>query len=97
MKRIKYTIYTENTPWLKPLLRDYLPGYTSVLGDGCWNGIGEQSIIVTYIAERDDLTVHNLCKAILINGKQDSVYLEKQEIELVEFTKPTEGKTNGQV
>ena len=97
MKRIKYTIYTENTPWLKPLLRDYLPGYTIVLGEGRWNGMEEQSATITYIAVDSGFLVNQLCKAIIANCKQDSVYLEKQEIELVEFTKPTEGKTNGQV
>ena len=90
MKRIKYTIYTENTPQLRPLLDTYLSGYTIVVGEGRWNGITEQSATITYIAEIADMTVYSLCKRILLDCKQDSVYLERQEIELVEFTKPKE-------
>ena|SRR3990167_2380117 len=90
MKRIKYTIYTENTPQLRPLLNTYLSGYTIMVGEGRWNDIEEQSAIITYIAGVADMTVYSLCKRILIDCKQDSVYLEKQEIELTEFIKPKE-------
>ena len=87
MKRIKYTIYTENTPQLRPLLDTYLLGYTILIGEGRWNGIEEQSATVTYIASVADMTVYSLCRMILVDCKQDSVYLEKQEIELKEFIK----------
>ena len=88
MKRIKYTIYTENHPELRPLLCTHLSGYTLVIGEGRWNKVEEQSVvIITYIAEVADVTVYNLCKRILIDCKQDSVYLEKEEIDLKEITK----------
>ena len=88
MKKFKYTIYTENTPQLRPLLDKHLPGYTIMLGEGRWKGQTEQSAMIVYIAfSPTSISIDTLCQYILANCKQDSVYLETQEINIEEFTK----------
>lgn len=88
MKKFKYTIYTENTPQLKPLLDRYLKAYTILLGEGRWRGQTEQSAIVIHFALNPlPVGIGTLIQYILVDCKQDSVYLETQEIDLAEFTK----------
>jgi hypothetical protein len=83
MQRYKYTIYTENTPELVPLLDSYLDGYNILIGIARWEGHSEQSAIITVIQDvENDAWFYVLASKIITKCRQREVWFDKQIINL---------------
>lgn len=82
-----YRIYTEriNVEWMRCIIFENFPNYTLYDTNGCYDGVGEKSIVFEIITDNPAAEHYLQLIALKIKGynKQESVLMTKQKVEVL--------------
>jgi len=87
MEQFRYRLYTERKDNLKQLVSKYFQGFTVILAEGYWEGIGEPSAIIELVIEgtlTQVIHIEAVIQDIKIVNEQQSVMVTREPVE-VEF------------